>query len=145
MRELYAAHEAFVSLLSDSAGPVDGLSASDAKAWAASFTGHVDTARPALAGHSFGAATAFRALEAPPDDYTPLRFSAVLALDHWWDPFPPLGPRPPIVDPPRILAINSQEYTQAAQWPQILQSCRDARADLVTVLGTNRESPLPAS
>ncbi|BEI79674.1 hypothetical protein CcaverHIS002_0102030 [Cutaneotrichosporon cavernicola] len=137
VREVYAAHAAFSN---PSNWKVDGLDEAKRPKWTASFAEQVDSSRPALAGHSFGASTVFRALEAPPDDYKPLDVSAALALDHWWEPFAPLGDRPPIVDPPPILAINSQEYTLASQWPFILEDCQKAQASLVTIIGTNHES-----
>lgn len=136
VRELYAAHAALSALPSAS---VDGLDEAGARTWAAAFASGVDTTRPALAGHSFGASTVFRALESPPPDYAPLPISAALALDHWWEPFPPLGTRPAPTPTP-TLAINSQEYTQAPQWPHILADCRSSNATLVTIVGTNHES-----
>lgn len=141
VRELYAAHAAFTALLADPSGiQVGGLSPTQSRAWAATFPGNVDTEAPALAGHSFGAATVLRAVESPPADYPPLRLRGVIALDHWFAPFSKLV-RPPRAPEglPRVLAINSQEYTEAEQWPRVLDHCKDLGAALVTILGTTRE------
>lgn len=140
VRELYAAHEGLCFLLAGAQVGVDNLEPLEADKLAASFRGNVDVAHPAFAGHSFGAATVMRALEAPPAGYAPLTLRGVIALDHWWEPFAKLARRPPVRDPPPVLAINSQQYTQdEKQWSDILRNCRDVRAALVTVLGSNRE------
>lgn len=141
VRELYATHEAFSALLSSPSDMVhvDGLSPAEIVTWASSLAGNVDVSSPALAGHSFGAATVIRALEAPPDGFAPLSLRAAIALDHWFEPFPKLAHRPSIGRAPPVLAINSQEYTQdEGQWGDVLGCCRDIGAALVTILGTNR-------
>lgn len=92
--------------------------------------------------------TQLHLLQTPPPDpaYTKLPIKNAIALDPWLDPIPmPSSSTSGHPSMPPILVINSQSFTNwSTHFNRLVKLCKEAKAGLMTLFGSDRESDFPA-